>query len=825
MYIHSNLRAATPRFSEAGYRALFEHHNIVMMIMDAETGAIVDANQAALRFYGYSYSQLTSMNIKQINTLPPGEIADVRYQVMDEKQTTFHFKHRLADGTLRDVEVHSSHIVHDGCNFICSIIQNITDQKKTQEALRLLVNSTDDLIFTLDCDQTYTGIYGQWAALSESWLHKTPIQIFGEHESKIHIQANQKALLGENVIYEWQTDYAYFQTSISPLYNAYADIIGLVGVARNITSQKLTEQSLRASEQFAISTSSHLFLLNRIMSCINSTLDTNVILDVACLELGNLLEMPHILATVLDEQQTTFTVVAEYMRSDQPAYVGKKFLVHDHKVLNYFTQYRAPLWSKDLPTNPDLDSLRVWLCENNVDSLLLAPLIIKDQLAGFIAVEGSNVHTFSEEDITLLFSTTRAISQALENSYLHREIADYSQKLEEIIEERTRQLTRLNERMAAILNSAADAILLLREDGSIDNTNPAFCRMFGYAPDELFGQSVQVLAEREDTQPFETRLQQTMDGGEPKNLQITVRRKDGTTFDADISLARINGSSRTTYILCSIRDITELKEVERIKDKFISTVSHELRTPITSIMLSVNNMKNYYHRMTDDQRIAMIGRLDTQSNVLAEMVEGILDISRIEARQSVRTDTPCDLAALTRKVVSELQTDLRSKNLQLDFDFHPGSKIVYGEAIDFSRIWRNLISNAIKYTLENHQIWVRIGYVTIHPDGTCTATPNLSAFTPPANLAAGTYVTGQVEDSGRGIPPDQMKSLFTRFYRGWAGQSNIPGTGLGLALVRELLSLYNGAIGADSQLGVGSCFTFYLTQHDVSYPHIKRKSS
>jgi PAS domain S-box-containing protein len=110
--MHS-LLAATPRFSEAGYRALFEHHNIVMMIFDAESGAIVDVNQAALGFYSYSYSQFTCMNIAQINTLSPDEIAAARYQVMAEKQTTFHFKHRLADGMLRDVEVHSSYISPD----------------------------------------------------------------------------------------------------------------------------------------------------------------------------------------------------------------------------------------------------------------------------------------------------------------------------------------------------------------------------------------------------------------------------------------------------------------------------------------------------------------------------------------------------------------------------------------------------------------------------------------------------------------------------------------------------------------------------------------
>jgi signal transduction histidine kinase len=129
-----------------------------------------------------------------------------------------------------------------------------------------------------------------------------------------------------------------------------------------------------------------------------------------------------------------------------------------------------------------------------------------------------------------------------------------------------------------------------------------------------------------------------------------------------------------------------------------------------------------------------------------------------------------------------------------------------GDFMDFSRIWRNLISNAIKYTPEKGLVTVRLACLT-------KETPNPL----PADLRwleiAQNYrpcMVGQVEDTGHGIQPEDLENLFKRFHRGWAKYSNVPGTGLGLSLVRELLTIYGGDIHVSSHLEQGSIFTFWI---------------
>lgn len=560
----------------------------------------------------------------------------------------------------------------------------------------------------------------------------------------------------------------------------------IVVAHKNVTERRKAENALQR-------TNSQLLLLNRIISFVSSTLNTDAILEVTCLELAHLLGVSQVMAFIFDEAMTTASVVAEYTSYNIISYLGNTFEIEDRQAFYELEDYRIPA----LSSTPEIAGLNRWLQQQSIEASLIAPLLVKRDLVGMIVVVGD--HLLQEADTALLYSTTRAISHALENSFLHQEV-------EQKVEERTRQLSRANERMAAILNGTSDAILLLDENGLIETTNEAFTHIFGYQSDEASGNPVQMIAG--DNSRLTAGLERIRVGQESKNLQITVYRKDGTTFDADVALARI--SDHQTHILCSVRDITHLKEVERMKDKFVSTVSHELRTPTTSIVLSASNLKSYYHRMSHEQRLASIDRLLAQSTLLAEMVEGILDISRIEVRQRLQNAAFCDLAEIAQNVINEFQTELRLKNLKLTFDIQPQYTMVQGEKMDFSRIWRNLISNAVKYTPDHRLISIRIGHLIVEPNGAVYLSSNLNKFTPPTGIEPGTYVVGQVADTGRGIPEDDLNGLFTRFYRGWASQSNIPGTGLGLALVRDLIQFYGGQINVHSQLNIGSVFSFCL---------------
>ena len=128
------------------FRLIFEHHDAVMLLVEPEFGAIVDVNEAAARFYGYSRTQLCAMHITDINTLPPEQVAAERQRAKREKRNVFLFPHQLANGDIRTVEVHSSPVEVRGRLLLFSIVHDVTDRKKAEEELHRHQEHLEELI-------------------------------------------------------------------------------------------------------------------------------------------------------------------------------------------------------------------------------------------------------------------------------------------------------------------------------------------------------------------------------------------------------------------------------------------------------------------------------------------------------------------------------------------------------------------------------------------------------------------------------------------------------------------------------------------------------
>lgn len=397
-------------------------------------------------------------------------------------------------------------------------------------------------------------------------------------------------------------------------------------------------------------------------------------------------------------------------------------------------------------------------------------------------------------------------------------LSDYNERLEEIIGERTTQLRRLSTRTTAILNNISDSIILVYANGSIDITNRTFEQEFLYAPDELYNHSISEIAVESCRQQLMFAIESVSKDGKNRNIEITARRRDGSLFDAEVAMARV--VDKEVHVICSLHDISHLKEVERMKSHFISTVSHELRTPITTLMLSSANLKHYYERMSEERRQTSIENIHLFSKTLADLVDAILDISRVEAKQGKRGNEPFIVGDALRTILLELHPAAEAKGLSLTVQAEQHDLEVIGDHTDMQRIWRNLITNAIKYTPAGGQIAIRLGMLEIVSPGRANVSSPLetSEIAALKTLHPGQYVVGQVADTGHGISPEDLQQLFTRFFRGWASQSAIPGTGLGLSLIKEMLTLYGGDIHVNSQVNHGSTFTFWLPfNHPSSY--------
>jgi signal transduction histidine kinase len=226
-----------------------------------------------------------------------------------------------------------------------------------------------------------------------------------------------------------------------------------------------------------------------------------------------------------------------------------------------------------------------------------------------------------------------------------------------------------------------------------------------------------------------------------------------------------------------------LAELDRAKTTFFSNVSHEFRTPLTLMLGPVEDMAS-------DPRLPAVARsrlevVHRSSQRLLKLVNSLLEFSRIEAGRVQATFEPTDLALLTRDLVSTFGSALELAGLNLTQLMEPLSEPVYVDRDMWERVVLNLVSNAFKYTLEG-EIEIRLS----RADG---------------------HAVLSVRDTGIGIPPEALPRLFDRFYRveGAEGRTH-EGTGIGLALVHELIKLHGGTVSVDSELGKGTTFTIRL---------------
>jgi PAS domain S-box-containing protein len=238
--------------------------------------------------------------------------------------------------------------------------------------------------------------------------------------------------------------------------------------------------------------------------------------------------------------------------------------------------------------------------------------------------------------------------------------------------------------------------------------------------------------------------------------------------------------------LYTFRDVTNEREVDRLKTEFVSLVSHELRTPLTSIKGFVDLLFEFdVDRLSAEQREFLT---IVQSNVdrLVTIINDLLDISRIESGRLELQWSEFDLGQTIAEVARSFQPQLDAKNQRLDLDLPSSLPYVLADRERVIQILTNLVSNAHKYTPAG-------GSITI------------------SARADERFFTVEVADTGMGLSAEDLGKLFTKFFRASnRATQEVRGTGLGLAITRSLVEAHGGQITATSQLGEGSTFRFTL---------------
>jgi PAS domain S-box-containing protein len=363
-------------------------------------------------------------------------------------------------------------------------------------------------------------------------------------------------------------------------------------------------------------------------------------------------------------------------------------------------------------------------------------------------------------------------------------------------------------RFRELLEAAPDGILEVDREGRIALINAAAERMFGYPREELLGASVDLLVPNASRGMHQHHRQQFRD--QPltrpmgRGLTLHAQRKDGSLLPVEISLSptAFEEDFRVTAI---IRDVTERRAAEekihavnqqleirnheveranRLKSEFLASMSHELRTPLHTIIGFTELLVEEAEGPLNEKQKRFLTHVHKDSLHLLELINDILDLSKIEAGRLELKTEPFSAGEAAEEVMASIRPQAMAKFQTTKNEI--GDCTIVADRIRFKEIFYNLLSNAVKFTSEGGAITLR-----------CFLESDWIGFS--------------VADTGMGISPEEQANIFDKFYQANATTKGIrEGTGLGLAITKRLVELHGGTIEVSSSPGEGSCFTFRL---------------
>lgn len=411
------------------------------------------------------------------------------------------------------------------------------------------------------------------------------------------------------------------------------------------------------------------------------------------------------------------------------------------------------------------------------------PLKYRGRVIGVLDIQSRRLNAFDDADVQAMETLAGHLATAIENVRLHEELRAYAEELEQRVEEQTAELRAERERIQAILDSIGEGVIVTDLRGRVEYMNPAAEEIIGYTTEEMRGRRCTLWLAEEDRERFAT-MAGALRAGKRWNVEGVLRRKDGTSYDAQLVVNPIRGpDGRPVAYVGILEDISRLKELDRLKSQFVADAAHELRTPVTTIRLYVDLLRRTPLSEKQAEYLRMLAR---EADLLAELMEDLLDLSRLERGVAPFEPEPLDLNGVVGEVVTRHAKWAAADGVDLSFEPQTDLPTVTADPRQIQRAVSNLVVNAIHYTPAGGRVVVRT-----------------------EREAKRAKVV--VSDTGYGIPDEEQERIFDRFFRGSAARkSGTVGSGLGLSIVREIAHLHKGGIEVESEVGKGSTFTLWL---------------
>lgn len=592
----------------------------------------------------------------------------------------------------------------------------------------------------------------------------------------------------EEAVTDATGDQKWLWTSKIPLRNHQGTITGLVGIGRDITERRHMQQAERDQRTLAEA-------LADTAAAISSALNLDEVTQRILENVGRV--VPHDAATILliDGQQAEIAYCRGYAAQLAQTLVGQRIDVTDDAVLNDMLTGGVPVIINDAARLKDVSHL---MKPPTARALAAAPLRVRGEIIGFVAVSSFTPERYSQAHAHRLQAFADQAATAMHKAQLFEQVVRSNEELEQRVEKRTIQLNRAKERVEAILNNSGDAILLVALDGTIQQSNPTFDRMFRSAPNRYYGQPLLSLVDVDSADAMRAALEWVLARQQLKVIDVEVCTADGEQIAVAAALSPVlKVQGNTSGIVCSLRDITERKQLETqlrqalaremevadMRSRFLSMAAHDLRNPLTVIKTAVAYLQAANGSGSPARRERKFQHIHESIAQIVELLDDILTIGKVETGKLQFALTAIDLDEFCSSILNSFQASSgNAHRFEFSVENVPGPVML--DAKLMRHIVANLISNSIKYSAPGSTIWL----AARRDDDQLVIT---------------------VRDEGIGIPPDSQPHLFSPFYRA-DNVEDIPGTGLGLAIVKQAVDLHAGRITFSSQPDEGTTFTITL---------------
>ena len=365
-----------------------------------------------------------------------------------------------------------------------------------------------------------------------------------------------------------------------------------------------------------------------------------------------------------------------------------------------------------------------------------------------------------------------------------KELEKYSHNLEQLVEERTADLKQSNAKLAGIVTYCADGIVILDENGVIEQVNPACENLIGLVNEKIVKASIDEFLFSKKT--FISKELHKVEENELFLRDFYIKNPlSNNITPVEISFARINPDDEFKRFVGVIRDVTEQKKADKLRDDFIATLTHDLRTPLLAAIQTLKFFLEGAVGEIDEQQRLLLSTMQKSNEDLLGLVNALLEVYKYDAEKLTLNYSDFNIYELAKLVFDELKPLADNKNINFAIECADKTIDINADRSELRRVICNLCGNAINYTPEGGKVTI-----TIKNEG--------------ADLIF------SVSDTGCGIPAEDIPNMFQRFSQG-TSKKRSTGTGLGLYLSRQIIESHGGKIWLESKVNKGSEFSFILT--------------